>query len=92
MVFKLILARCIAKKPGLIVLNDFFSSFSKKDKTNLLEMLCDTKNSWSMIAVSNDPAIMKRCDRVLVLEDGTKVAEGPFDELMGQQVFNEFMD
>lgn len=91
-VFKLILTRCIAKKPGLIVLNDFFSSFSKKDKIALLEMLCDRKNPWSLIAVSNDPAIMMQCDKVMVLEDGRKVAEGAFDKLMGQQVFNEFID
>lgn len=91
-IFKMILARCIAKKPGLIVLNDFFSGFSKKDKTDLLEMLCDQKNPWSLIAVSNDPAIMGRCDKVVVLESGRKVAEGPFDRLMQQQVFNEFMD
>ena len=36
---KLILARCLAKRPKLIVLNDFFTALTKADKMKLLSCL-----------------------------------------------------
>jgi len=91
-VLKLILTRCIAKKPSLIVLNDYFSSLSKKDTANILSMLSSPENRWSMIAVSNDPLIMAACDKVIVLNQGIKIAEGTFKELMANNTLAEFID
>ncbi len=91
-VLKLILSRCIAKKPSLIVLNDYFSSLSKKDTINIINMLSAPENKWSMIAVSNDPIIMAACDKVIVLNQGNIVAEGPYQDLMKKNVLAEFID
>ncbi|MEQ8423349.1 MAG: ABC transporter ATP-binding protein, partial [Cyclobacteriaceae bacterium] len=85
-------SRCIAKKPSLIVLNDYFSSLSKKDTIDLMGMLSSPTNKWSMIAVSNDPLIMEACDKVIVLKKGEKVAEGTFEELMKKNTLVEFID
>lgn len=90
-VLKLILARCIAKKPSLIVLNDYFSSLSKYDKTNLIKMLASNENRWTLIAVSNDPLIMSACDRVIVLDHGKLKAEGAYPELLKNNVLTEFI-
>jgi len=75
-VLKLILTRCIAKKPSLIVLNDYFSSLSKKDTISLINMLSAPQNKWSIITVSNDPLIMAACDRVIVIKNGGIEAQG----------------
>lgn len=91
-VLKLILSRCIAKKPSLIVLNDYFSSLSKKDILSLIQMLVSPENRWSMIAVSNDPLIMQACDKVIVLNNGNKEAEGAFSELMERNLLADFID
>ncbi len=90
-VLKLILARCIAKKPSLIVLNDFFSSLSKPDKIDLMKMLTSNKDRWTLIAVSNDPLIMSACDRVIVLDSGKLKAEGAYPELLKNNVLTEFI-
>ncbi|MGE0586933.1 MAG: peptidase domain-containing ABC transporter [Cyclobacteriaceae bacterium] len=90
-VLKLILARCIAKKPSLIVLNDYFSSLSRKDKIQLISMLTDPKNKWTLIAVSNDPLIMEACNRIIVLENGLKRLEGTYNELLKDNMLNEFI-
>ena len=92
MVLKLILARCIAKKPSLIVLNDYFSSLSRKDKIRLIKMLSATENNWSLIAVSNDPLIMQACDKVIVLDKGRIVGDGTFKDLQEQNMLAEFID
>lgn len=90
-VLKLILARCLAKKPSLIVLNDYFSSLSKKDTHELITMLTARENRWSLIAVSNDPLIMEACDKVIVMNKGSIQAEGSYSQLLNDGVLTEFI-
>lgn len=89
---RLILARCLAKKPELIILNDFFVGMKKSDKLELINCLTDTTNHWTLVAVSNDPLIMAACDRVLVLSEGTLAAEGDFESLMKQGIMNRYLE
>jgi ABC-type protease/lipase transport system fused ATPase/permease subunit len=88
----LILTRCIAKKPSLIVLNDYFSSLSKKDTISLINMLSAPQNKWSIITVSNDPLIMAACDRVIVIKNGGIEAQGKFSDLIKQNVLTDFIE
>ena len=41
---KMILARCLAKNPSLLILNDFFGDFQKHDRLKLIEMLTKPSN------------------------------------------------
>jgi ABC-type cobalamin/Fe3+-siderophores transport system ATPase subunit len=79
---KVILARCLAKKPKLLILNDFFNNFPKNERLKLIQMLTDTNQNWTLITVSNDPLIMAACDRVLYLEKGEILIDGPFEEVI----------
>lgn len=79
---RLILARCIAKQPKLMVLNDFFIGLARSEKLRLIQHLMDSANPWTFIAVSNDPLVMAACSRVIVLNEGRIEAEGTFSELM----------
>jgi ABC-type bacteriocin/lantibiotic exporter with double-glycine peptidase domain len=68
-VHKIILARCIAKNPKLLILNDFFKIFDDKEKRELLEVVTQ-EGDWTLITVSNDPVVHSYCDRVILLENG----------------------
>lgn len=92
MIQKLILARCLAKKPRLLILNDFFSGLKKSTKLDLINATLSGKNPWTSIAVSNDPLVMAACDRVIVLNDGLITAEGTFDELLKQNAINSYIE
>ena len=92
MIQKLILARCLAKKPQLLILNDFFSGLKKSTKLDLINITISSKSPWTSIAVSNDPLVMAACDRVIVLNDGVIVAEGTFDELLKQNIITSYID
>ncbi len=92
MIQKLILARCLAKKPALIILNDFFSGLKKATKLNLVQELISTHNPWTLLSVSNDPLIMAACDRVVVLNEGVIESQGSFDELVKQGLINNYID
>lgn len=91
-IHKLILARCLAKKPKLIILNDFFTGLKRQSKLDLTQCLVDRKNHWTLLAVSNDPLIMAACDRVIVLNEGKIEGMGKFDELMKDGIITKYVD
>lgn len=90
-IHKLILARCLAKKPKLIVLNDFFTTLSKSDKMELLACVTKTERPCTVIVVSKDPIIMSACDRVIMMQDGKIHMEGTMEELTKTQLFNDLI-
>lgn len=79
---RMILARCLAKDPALLILNDFFNTFQKQERLQLMQMLIDPKNTFTLIVVSNDPLVMSMVDRVIYLKEGSAIADGPFEELL----------
>ena len=81
MVNKIILARCLAKRPSLLILNDFFNDFLKSEREDLIKILADKGQKWTLLVVSNDPVIMAGCERVIVMGDGQIQADGPFEQL-----------
>ena len=91
-VHRLILGRCLAKKPELIILNDFFSGLSKADKLQLIRCVINPESTWTLLAVSNDPLVMASCDRVIIVDEGRIVAEDSYSSLLKQGVINEYLD
>lgn len=89
---KIILARCLAKQPRLLVLNDFFTGLSKTDKLKLINCVFDRTNSWTLIAVSNDPLVMAASDRVVLMDNGSVKAEGPFEDLLKDNTLKTYID
>lgn len=91
-IHKLILARCIAKKPALIILNDFFAGLKREKKLELLQSVINDEQHWTLIAVSNDPLVMAACDQVVVLSDGRIVDRGHFDDLVRKGTVNSYIE
>jgi ABC-type bacteriocin/lantibiotic exporter with double-glycine peptidase domain len=90
MIHKIILARCLAKKPKLLILNEFFTHLTKSDKMALLNSIIKPERSCTVIIVSKDPIIMSVCDRVIVLDDGTIRTEGTMEELTRSELLKDF--
>ncbi len=86
---KLILARCIAKKPKVIILNDFFQFFDRAEKIRLIRYLTEPQHLWTLIFVSNDPLIMKLCDRIVIMKEGEIIGEGNYEELVNDKFLSE---
>jgi ABC-type bacteriocin/lantibiotic exporter with double-glycine peptidase domain len=88
---KILLARCLAKEARLLVIHDLFSFFNRKEKSNILTHLI-RHDDKTVIIVSNDPMVMAACHRVMVLDDGKLVTEGPYRELLAQGMLNNCID
>lgn len=91
-IHQLILARCLAKNPELVILNDYFQGVKRATKAKVIKSLVSKDNHWTLIAVSNDPLIMASCDRVIVMNDGKIEATGKFDELMKAGLIDNYLD
>jgi ABC-type bacteriocin/lantibiotic exporter with double-glycine peptidase domain len=91
-IHKLILARCLAKKPKLLVLNDFFTTLTKSDKMELLNCITKSTTPCTTIIVSKDPYIMSVCDRVIVMEEGMVRQEGTMEELIKTDLLKDFIN
>ncbi|MTI38411.1 peptidase domain-containing ABC transporter [Fulvivirga lutimaris] len=92
LVNKIILARCLAKRPKMLVLNDFFTDFLKSERLKLISMLTDKEHKWTLVVVSNDPVIMAACDRVVVMENGEMKKEGKFEELIKSEELSKIIN
>ncbi len=88
---KLILARCLLKRPKLMILNNFFTTFSKNEKKKLLDYLLKGEQRPTLVAFSNDPMVLSACQRVVILDAGKIKADGQFDQLLQQGEFNEII-
>lgn len=89
---RLILSRCLAKNPELIILNDFFSGLSKADKLDLIRCVINPGSKWTLLAVSNDPLVMASCDRVIVVDQGRVVADDSYPALMKEGIISKYFE
>jgi ABC-type branched-subunit amino acid transport system ATPase component len=78
---RIILARCLARKPRLMLFHDHFSGITAKEKSNLFKNLISNLDA-TLICFSADPVIMANCDRVIVLENGTVKTSGSYTSLV----------
>lgn len=84
---KIILARSLVKNPQLLVLDDFLMGVEKSEKIRLFESIINRSKKTTII-ISNDPVVMKLCDKVIILKDGEINALGRYEEIKNNELFN----
>ena len=67
---KIILARGIVHKPRLLAMEELLAKFERTERENIIELLTDKKQKWTLVVVSNDPALAAKCDRQLTMTAG----------------------
>jgi ABC-type bacteriocin/lantibiotic exporter with double-glycine peptidase domain len=86
---KLILARCVAERPQVMILNDFLHDLNKEERVRIVNFLLDRSNPWTLVSVSNEPLLLEGCDRIILMNKGKIVEQGTYKELMKNPVFQE---
>lgn len=67
---KIILARAIAKKPNLMVLEDPVYQLKDNDVKRIIDFLTDPEKPWGLIVVSNDDRWKEKCNKYVFLKKG----------------------
>ncbi len=67
---KIVLARAIAKKPKVLILEDPLDQFNKEETQNIIRFLTDASQPWSLVVVSNNQSWKDTCNKHITLEQG----------------------
>lgn len=86
---KIMLARCLAGNPKLVLVGDNFNHLEREDKQKFIDYILQPDKTFTVIAVSNDPEIAKHFDQVIVLEKGKVIGNDKFNALQSKAWFNK---
>ncbi len=78
---KILIVRALLNKPRLMLLEDCWSTLEIEEQNTLINYLTRKDKPYTLVAVTNDEAFARSCDRIILLEDGRVVQHGPFDEV-----------
>jgi ABC-type bacteriocin/lantibiotic exporter with double-glycine peptidase domain len=67
---KLLIARSVADKPKLILLEDAMEHLEEKERKKVTDFLTSKDNTWTMIAISSDQYMAQKVDKVLYMQEG----------------------
>jgi ABC-type bacteriocin/lantibiotic exporter with double-glycine peptidase domain len=78
---KLLIARGIASKPKLLVLEDTFEHIDIADRIKIINFLTLKSNQWTLVAVSTDKYLAQKSDRIAYMKEGKIEAIGNYDTM-----------
>ena len=67
---KILLTRCLYKRPSLLLLEDGWMQIDEISKNNIVDYMTSKNALFTMIAISNDRNLMSKCDKVYLMERG----------------------
>ena len=81
---KLELARVMATKPRMILLDEVMGGLNARESEEIIGLILDVKKrGLTQVVIEHDmKAIVRTCDRIVVLSSGEKLAEGTPQEIV----------
>ncbi len=79
---RLLIARAIAGRPAILILDDSSSALDYKTDANLRGALSQALPDSTVITVAQRVSSVKNCDLILVIENGAIIGWGKHDDLM----------
>jgi ABC-type multidrug transport system fused ATPase/permease subunit len=82
---RIAIARELYKSPKLLILDEATSSLDSETENLISESLNKLKGSLTIILVAHRLSTIKNCDLVYVLDNGSVIEQGSYDELSRDQ-------
>jgi len=81
---KLEVARVLATRPRMILLDEVMGGLNARESEELIHLILEVKKSGlTQVVIEHDmKAIVRTCDRIVVLNSGEKLAEGSPQEIV----------
>lgn len=81
---RLMLAAAVLRRPGLILLDEATSGVEEARAERLIRLMSNLPQRPAVVVITHREAMMRCCQRVVVLQRGKVVADGPLAELKQQ--------
>ena len=81
---RLSIARVLLKNPPVLILDEATSALDSATETKLLQALDAVTKDRSTLVIAHRLATIRKADKILVMDHGTIVEAGSFDELYAQ--------
>ncbi len=78
---RLSIARALARRPLLLILDEATSSLDTKSELNFQNSLEKISQNYTLIVVAHRLSTIKKASKIIVLDDGRIVQEGNYDTL-----------
>jgi len=79
---RLALARALAGKPQILILDDCTSALDSRTETALWERLHEVMPGMTAVVITHRPDTLQRADMIYVLDEGRLIESGTHDELI----------
>lgn len=86
-IVKIILLRNLVCRPQLLAIEEIMANLEYEDRLRIADVLTNNNAPWTLIAVTNDPILASKCDRVLVMKEGKIIEEGNFKDIQQSRHF-----
>lgn len=84
---KILILRALLKKPRLMLVEDCWSSLETEEQATLINYLTQNNSNCTLVAVTNDEAFARQCDRIILLHQGTIIKQGSFAEVQNSSEY-----
>jgi ABC-type bacteriocin/lantibiotic exporter with double-glycine peptidase domain len=78
---RILLARAVANRPKLLLLDEAFVGIDGALRFQLCERVFDPNNGWTLILVTHLKDVLSRAERVLVMHQGHIVKDSPWKDM-----------
>ena len=79
---RIAIARALIKKPKVLILDDSLSAVDTETEDNIFKNILNNINDCTKIIISHRISTVKKCDKIIVINNGKKIQEGNHLELI----------
>ncbi len=83
---KIIFARCLASRPSLLAIEEPFDFLEKEDRERIANLLIASPHC-TLVTVTDDALMAAKCDRIIIMQEGSIVEEGSFEKIKRSKHF-----
>lgn len=76
------LARSLIARPAMLLLDEPTSSMDMQTENKFIEHLKNATDDQTLVVVTHRPSLLSLVDRIIVIDDGKVVADGPKDHVL----------
>jgi ABC-type bacteriocin/lantibiotic exporter with double-glycine peptidase domain len=81
---KIVLARNVLKRPALLLLENFLSIYEPAEMERITNYLLSDRHQWTICFVTNSPDIAAKCDRVILLDNGSIIFNDHYNNIINE--------